>query len=72
MPLGLALLYMYYPAFRFGSAIQELPSDIGEYFSSYFIIFVVVVFIFIFILLLKNKFFIYCKFFCQKQSYLLT
>ena len=53
---------------RFGSAIQVLPSDIGEYFSSYCITVVVVVFIFLFLffLLLRNLFFIYCKFFCQE------
>ena len=38
---------------RFGSAIQVLPPDIGEYFSSFFITTV-----FIYILQLKNVFFI--------------
>ena len=51
--------------------MQVLPSDIGEYFSSFFIIVVVFIFITFFILLLKDTFFIYCKFFCQKV-YLLT
>ena len=41
------------------------PANIGGYFGSHFAV-VVVVFIFIFILLLKNVFFIFCKFFCQK------
>ena len=59
---------------RFGSAKQVLPSDIGEYFESHFITAAVVVFIFIFILLLKNLFFIYCRFFFSetKFTYLLT
>ena len=55
---------------RFGSATQVLPSDIGEYFESRFVTAAVVVFIFIFILLLKNLFFIYCRFFFQKLSLL--
>ena len=41
---------------RFGFALQVLPSDIGEYFSSFFITVVVVVFISIFTLKLKNIF----------------
>ena len=48
------------------------PADIGGYFGSHFVVVVVVivVFIFIFVLLLKNVFFIFCKFFCQKQGLL--
>ena len=52
----------------FGSSIQVLPSDIGEYFSSFFIAVVVVAFISIYILQLKNVLY-------QKESlltYLLT
>ena len=41
---------------KFGSAIQVLPSDIGEYFSSFFNAVVVVVFISIFSLQLETVF----------------
>ena len=59
------LIYVKGNTSRFGSAIRVLPSDNREYFDSHFIT-GVVVFIFIIILFLKNIFFIYCKFFCQK------
>ena len=54
----------------FGSAIQVLPSDIGEYLSSFFNPVVVVVFIFI--LQLKNVFFSIVNSFVRKKVYLLT
>ena len=56
---------------RFGSAMQLLPSDIGEYLSSFFNPFVVV-FIFIFNLQLKNVFFSTVNSFVRKKVYLLT
>ena len=57
--------------FRFGSAIQGLPSNIVEYFSSYFIIVLVVVLIFIFILSLKNVFLSILNSFVRNKVYLL-
>ena len=42
---------------RFGSAIQVLPSDIGEYLSSFFNAVVVVVFYFYFYFLIEKCFF---------------
>lgn len=55
---------------RFGSALQVLPSEIGEYiggyFSSVFIVADIIVFISSFSLLLKNVFFINCKFFSHE------
>ena len=56
---------------RFGSAMQLLPSDIGEYLSSFFNPFVVVL-IFIFNLQLKNVFFSTVNSFVRKKVYLLT
>ena len=56
---------------RFGFALQALPSDIGEYFSSFFITVVVVVFISIFTLKLKNVFFI-IVISCIRNKVLLT
>ena len=53
---------------RSGSAIQVLPSDIGEYLSPFFNHVVVVVFTCIFISWLKND--LHCKFFYQKESFL--
>ena len=54
---------------RFGSAIQVLPSDIGLYLSSLFNVIVVVCFFFYFYFIIEKCFFyIYCKFFCQKES----
>ena len=53
----------------FGSAIQVLPSDIGEYLSSFFNPIVVV---FIFILQLKYVFFSIANSFVGKKVYLLT
>ena len=55
IPLGLALV---------------LPSDIGYYFDSHFIIVVVVVFIFIFILLLKMCFLSIVNSFVRNKSLL--
>ena len=55
---------------RFGSAIQVLPSDIGEYFSSFFIP-VVVVFISIFICNWKRYFFNIVNPCVRKKVYLL-
>ena len=49
-------LVLYWITSRFGSALQVLPSDIGEYFGPFFFN-VVVVFIYIIILSLKNVFF---------------
>ena len=56
---------------RFGFALQVLPSDIGEYFSSFFSTVVVVVFISIFTLKLKNVFFI-IVISCIRNKVLLT
>ena len=55
---------------RFGSAIQVLPSDIGEYLSSFFNP-VAVVLNFIFILQFKNVFFSIVNSFVRKKAYLL-
>ena len=55
---------------RFGSAIQVLPSDIGEYLSSFFNAVVVVVFHFHFLFCKWKMFFFNCKFFCQKERLL--
>ena len=54
---------------RFGSAIQVVPSDIGEYSSSFLNPVVVVL---IFILQLKNVFFSIVNSFVKKKVYLLT
>ena len=54
---------------RFGSAIQVVPSDIGEYSSSFLNPVVVVL---IFILQLKNVFFSIVNSFVRKKVYLLT
>ena len=51
--------------------MQLLPSDIGEYLSSFFNPFVVVL-IFIFNLQLKNVFFSTVNSFVRKKVYLLT
>ena len=56
---------------RFGSAIQVLPFDIGEYLNSFFNP-VVVVLILIFILQLKTVFFSVVNSFVRKKICLLT
>ena len=56
---------------RFDSAIQVLPSDIGEYLSSFVSAVLVVVFISIFILYFIMFFFIIVNSFVRKKVYVL-
>ena len=58
----------------FGSAIQVLPSHIGEYLNPLFSTICCSCFYFYCYFVIEQFFLIYCKFFCQKESftYLLT
>ena len=56
----------------FGAAIQVLPSDIGEYLSSFFNAVVVVFILFLFYNLKKKIFFNIINSFVRKKVYSLT